>query len=216
MTIAKTTLQILAVATLVVAVLAAPAAQAGVAATTTGNIDQIQRNEQGDFVVFGPDRSNVIDQNQPNGPAYMAGFSQGDLAQSFMQSVDNISGAGILLQPGVGGTDNVTIQLWTGLPNAGGVMLTQASAPGTQGQWVDVFWSAPQAVTPMQTYYLVFVGNQTLGITGALDNPYPYGMVFANAGFMAFPSYDYGFRTYYSDAVATEGQTWSGVKALFN
>ncbi len=38
-----------------------------------------------------------IDQNQPSGPIYMAGFGQGDLAQSFMQSYDNIAGAGILV-----------------------------------------------------------------------------------------------------------------------
>ena len=125
-----------------------------------------------------------IDQNQPSGPIYMAGFNQTDLAQSFMQSYDNIAGAGILLQAGVGSTDNVTIQLWDGLPNAGGTMLTQAAATGTAGQWVDVYWPAVE-ITPMITYYLVFTGNTTLGIAGDLNNPYPNGHVFANPGQVA-------------------------------
>lgn len=154
-----------------------------------------------------------IDQNQPSGPAYMAAFSQTDLAQSFMQTNDNISGAGILLYSGVGSSDNVTIQLWDGLPNASGTMLAEASATGTAGQWVDVYWDAV-AITPATTYYLVFVGNMTLGITGDLSNPYPYGMVYANGGFMPFPGYDYAFRTYYDTEASLETTTWAGVKTL--
>lgn len=60
----------------------------------------------------------LIDQDQPSGPVYMAGFSQGDLAQSFQQTNGNMSGAGILLQAGVGSTDNVIITLYDALPNA--------------------------------------------------------------------------------------------------
>jgi hypothetical protein len=161
-----------------------------------------------------PATANLIDQNQPSGPVYMAAFSQTDLAQSFMQTNDNISGAGILLQAGVGGTDNVTISVWTGLPNAGGTMLATASAQGTQGQWVDVFWGYT-AITPGVTYYLVFDGNTTLGIAGDTNNPYPNGHVFANPGYQPFPGFDYAFRTYYDPGVATEAQTWSDVKSLF-
>ncbi len=138
---------------------------------------------------------NVLDQNQPSGPVNMAAFSQTDLAQSFQPGMTPCSGAGILLYPGYGTTDTVTIQLWTGLPNAGGTMLAQASAQGTQGQWVDVFWT-PVTVTPGQTYYLVFTGNTTLNIAGDINNPYPNGNVYANAGYGSFPSYDYAFRTY--------------------
>jgi len=156
-----------------------------------------------------------IDQNQPSGPAYMAHFDQGDLAQSFMQSYDNIAGAGILLQAGIGSTDDVTIQLWDALPNAGGTMLTEATVTGTAGSWVDVFWTA-FPVTPMTTYYLVFVGNTTLGIAGDLNNPYPYGNVFANPGFNPFAGFDYAFRTYYDTEVPIERHTWANVKALFD
>ena len=158
--------------------------------------------------------SDQIDQNQPSGPAYMAGFSQGGLAQSFMQTNTNISGAGILLQAAIGTTDNVTIQVWDGLPNAGGTMLAEGSATGTAGTWVDVYWSYI-TVTPATTYYLVFTGNSTLGISGDLSNPYPNGYVYAN-DFSSFTSYDYAFRTYYEDDVSLERSTWAGVKALFN
>jgi hypothetical protein len=157
----------------------------------------------------------VIDQNQPSATVYMAGFSQTDIAQSFTTPSSGICGAGILLQPGVGSTDLVTIQLWTDLPTVGGTMVTQASAQGTQGQWVDVFWTSV-AITPNTTYYLVFVGNTTLGIRGDTANPYPNGQVFANSGFGGFPNYDYTFRTYSSPvcpqptAYCTAGTTTHG------
>lgn len=137
----------------------------------------------------------AIDQDQPDGSTYMAGFAQGDLAQSFMQAGDNISGADILLQEGVGSTDTVTISLWDNLPNAGGTMLTQGSTQGTAGTWAEVDW-APYAITPETTYYLVFTGNSTLGITGNVDNPYSRGQVYANSGFSSYPDFDYGFRTW--------------------
>lgn len=161
-----------------------------------------------------PAFADAIDQNQPSGPVYMAAFAQTDLAQSFQQTNTDISGAGILLQAGVGGTDNVTIQVWDALPNAGGVMLAQGSAQGTQGQWVDCYWAAIP-VTPATTYYLVFTGNMSLGIAGDTNNPYPFGMVFANAGYGPFPGFDYAFRTYYAGTVATEATTWGAVKSLF-
>jgi len=156
-----------------------------------------------------------IDQNQPSGPNYMAHFDQGDLAQSFMQSYSNIAGAGILLQTGIGTTDDVTIQLWDALPNAGGTMLTEATVAGTAGSWVDVFWTAVP-IPPMTTYYLVFVGNTTLGIAGDVNDPYPNGHVFANTGFSPFPGFDYAFRTYYDTEVPIERHTWANVKALFD
>jgi len=160
--------------------------------------------------------ANQIDQNQPNHPNNMAAFYQTCLAQSFQQTHTNISGAGISLMDGFGSSDTVTIQLWAnGLPNASGTMLTEATAIGTAGQWVDVYWT-PVAVTPGTTYYLVFTGNTTLGIKGDNVNPYPYGCVYANPGFVLFPNFDYTFRTYYDDAVSLEHYTWANVKASFN
>lgn len=161
-----------------------------------------------------PAFAQVIDQNQPSGPVYMAAFSQTDLAQSFQQTNTSICGAGILLQAGIGNTDNVEIQLWTNLPNSSGTMLATASTQGTQGQWVNVFWP-DVAVTHGTTYYLVFTGNTTLGIAGDMTNPYPYGCVYANPGYQIFPTFDYAFRTYYCGPVPTEPTTWGRVKALY-
>ena len=136
----------------------------------------------------------VVDQYQPLGPSTIALFSQTGLAQSFQPAADSMGGAGILLRPGVGTTDNVIISLWDDLPNAGGVMLATGSALGTQGTWVDVTWPSV-GDTPGVTYYLVFTGNTTLGISGA-NNPYAYGQVYANPGYQPFPAYDYAFRTW--------------------
>lgn len=145
----------------------------------------------------------VIDQNQPSGPTFMAAFSQGDLAQSFQQSSNVITGAGILLQPNFGSTDMVTITLYDNLPNGGGNAIASASAMGTQGEWVDVFWSA-QSIAANATYFLVFTSaNNTLGVAGDTTNPYANGMVFANSGFGAFPDFDYAFRTYTVPAPAS-------------
>jgi len=142
----------------------------------------------------------VIDQSQLNGPEYMAAFYQADLAQSFQQAHDNVAGAGILLQAGIGSTDAVTIALWDALPNAGGNLLASGTGTGTQGTWFDVFWT-PVAVTPGDPLYLVFTsGQNTLGIAGSSQNPYANGIVYANAGYQAFPNFDYAFRTYYDDA----------------
>ncbi len=136
-----------------------------------------------------------IDQNASTNNAYMAAFSQGDLAQSFQHQVANsICGAGIFLQPGIGSSDNVTIELWTTLPNGGGSMLATGSAMGTAGSYVDVTW-APVAIAANTTYYLHFTGNQTLGISGDVTNQYPFGQVYANPGYGSFPGFDYTFRT---------------------
>ena len=140
----------------------------------------------------------VIDQNQPNNAAFLAGFSQPDLAQSFQQTNANIAGAGIFLQPFVGTPGVVTITLWDALPNAGGNALASASASGAPGNWVDVFWS-PISIIPATTYFLVFTSNNsTLGISGDV-NPYANGQAYANAGFQPFPLFDYTFRTYYDN-----------------
>jgi len=156
----------------------------------------------------------VLDQSQPSGPVYMAGFSQTDLAQSFVPEVGQCVGAGILLQAGQGTTDTVTIELWTALPNViGATRLAQESDLGTQGEWVDVFWPAV-AVTPGQTYYLVFVGNTSLGIAGDTANPYPNGQVFANAGFGSFPNFDYAFRTWAPQENAIPDLGPAGILAL--
>ena len=222
----KTVLHLVSASLLVAAVFLTPAAHANADILTLPATATIIEENWPDWSVLTPEFEQTetalhlslsieIDQNQPSGPIYMAGFSQTDLAQSFMQTNGNIAGAGILLQAGIGSSDNVTIQLWDALPNAGGTMLAEASATGTAGAWVDVYWTAV-TITPSTTYYLVFVGNTTLGIAGDINNPYPNGHVFANPGYSPFPGYDYAFRTYWDTEVPIERHTWANVKLLFN
>lgn len=149
---------------------------------------------------------NVIDQNSPSNTVHMAGFAQNNLAQSFQQAASNISGAGIMLQAGVGNQDTVTISLWDALPNAGGNMLASGSTNGTAGTWSDVFWS-PVSITPDTSYYLVFTGNTSLGIAGNTSNPYSRGQVYANSGYGSFASYDYTFHTF--AAAVPEPETYA-------
>ncbi len=148
----------------------------------------------------------VLDQYQPSGPDWIAGFDQPDLAQSFQPAAASMGGAGILLEPGIGTTDNVIISLWDDLPNAGGAMLATGSALGTQGTWVDVTWPSV-SVTPGATYYLVFTGNTTLGISGDIADPYPYGYAYANADFYPWPTYDYAFRTWTCGGAAAAAES---------
>ncbi len=143
-------------------------------------------------------RADLIDQQQLDGSVYMAAFSQTDLAQSFQsQTASNISGASIMTQAGVGGGDVITIAVWDALPNAGGNMLASGSVGGvTPGSWAEVHW-APVPIVDNTTYYLVFTSDtNTMGIAGALNNPYPFGNVFANAGYNPFPNFDYAFQTF--------------------
>jgi hypothetical protein len=142
----------------------------------------------------GPYTECLTDQDQPLATVPMAAFSQTDLAQSFVPAQDNIGGAGIFLFPSGAESDLVTIGLWDGLPNAGGTLLAEGSAIGERGTWIDVEWT-PVPVTPGETYYLVFTGNETMIIAGDTGNPYPHGQVYANPGFQPFPVFDYTFRT---------------------
>ncbi|HMI20814.1 MAG TPA: PEPxxWA-CTERM sorting domain-containing protein [Sphingomonas sp.] len=155
--------------------------------------------------------TDFVDQSDPVANAFMAGFSQGGLAQSFAPSGSNVSGAGLFLVSGVGTTDTVTISLWTDLPNQfGATLLASASTMGSVGSWADVFW-APVSVAANQTYFLVFSGNNTLGAAGDTQNNYVFGNTYANSSFDSYPGYDYTFRTYSSDAVSPspEPASWA-------
>lgn len=141
----------------------------------------------------------VLDQDAPANNAYMAGFGQTDLAQSFKQSTSNIAGAGIHLWSG-GGTGDITISLYDQLPNNGGNLLASATGTGVSDNWLDVFWS-PVSIVADTTYFLVFTSsNSSMGINGDTNNGYSGGQVYANSGYGSFPSYDYTFRTYSDNA----------------
>ena len=152
--------------------------------------------------------ADTIDQDAPTNNVFMAGFSQSDLAQSFQQAADNVSGAGIFLQAGQGRTGAVTISLYDKLPNNGGSLLAQGSGTGTQGSWFDVLW-APVSVVANSTYFLVFTGDGPLGIAGDTANGYARGNVFANEGYGSYSSYDYTFRTYNNVGAVPEPETYA-------
>ena len=149
-----------------------------------------------------------IDQDAPTNNAFMAAFSQADLAQSFQQAASNVSGAGIFLQAGQGSTGAVTISLYDKLPNNGGSVLAQGSGTGTQGSWFDVLW-APVSVVANSTYFLVFTGDGSLGIAGDTANGYARGNVYANSGFNSFAGFDYTFRTYNDVGAVPEPETYA-------
>jgi hypothetical protein len=144
--------------------------------------------------------ADVVDQNQTDVTGGMSALDTSNVsAQSFQQSASNISGAGILLDPGQGGqTGLVTISLWTTLPDGNGTMLASASAVGTEGAWVDVFWS-PVSITAGTTYFLDFSGDGPLVASGSVNDPYANGQVYAGPSYLSFPDFDFTFRTYSSD-----------------
>jgi hypothetical protein len=148
----------------------------------------------------------VIDQNAPTNNAYMAGFYQTDLAQSFQQTAGNIAGAGIYLEPlNNDRPATITIELWDALPNVNGAsqLATGSVDVPFDDQWADVFWS-PVTITPATTYYLVFFSdNSGYGISGDTHNGYALGQTYANGGFGSFPGFDYTFRTYADDGQPT-------------
>ena len=152
--------------------------------------------------------ADTIDEDAPTNNAFMASFSQSDLAQSFQQAASNVSGAGIFLQAGQGSTGAVTISLYDKLPNNGGSLLAQGSGTGTQGSWFDVLW-APISVVANSTYFLVFTGDSALGIAGDTANGYARGNVFATEGYGSFSSFDYTFRTYNDVGAVPEPETYA-------
>ena len=152
--------------------------------------------------------ADTIDEDAPTNNAFMASFSQSDLAQSFQQAASNVSGAGIFLQAGQGSTGAVTISLYDKLPNNGGSLLAQGSGTGTQGSWFDVLW-APISVVANTTYFLVFTGDSALGIAGDTANGYARGNVFATEGYGSFSSFDYTFRTYNDVGAVPEPETYA-------
>lgn len=142
----------------------------------------------------------VIDQDQSLSLFLLARLSQQDLWQSFQQSSDVISGAGVFLFPGEGTSGQIRIELWNGPPKAvpgsdKGDRLAFADADGVANAWVDVFWT-PQTAESGRTYFLVFEGmgqGNQLGLGGA-GNVYPRGSAFVDG--TEFPNFDATFRTF--------------------
>lgn len=139
----------------------------------------------------------VVDQQALANNTCMATFDQTDLAQSFIPSMNSMSGASIFLSDWGAGSGDVTIALYDNLPNAGGTLLATGTAIGvSDNQWADVTWAAVP-VTPGNTYYIVFTStNGGQCVSGDINNGYPNGQVYANGGYQPFPGFDYTFKTF--------------------
>src|SRR5690606_16255521 len=141
----------------------------------------------------------VIEINQDSTNTCMATISQGGLAQSYTAVEDQSAGAGIMFTSASSGL-NVNLSLWDGLPNAGGTMLASGTNLTDGTAWTDVFWDPVVNVTPGSTYFIVIEGDITLPcIAGDTNNPYAGGILYANTGYLPFPTFDYTFRTYSCD-----------------
>jgi hypothetical protein len=142
-----------------------------------------------------------IDQNI--GGICMAFISQSDIAQGYKPLTGESAGAGFQFEAAPAEGTDLTLSLWDELPNNGGTMLTSGTTVCNGSDvWIDVFWDVVNTV-PGTTYYIVVDNDSSADtcMSGSLDNPYPDGNLYANAGFTPFPEYDYTFRTYSCDEV---------------
>lgn len=152
----------------------------------------------------------IIDQSQTTSDQTIAVFSQAGLAQSFKQTLDNITGASLFISNyGGAAIGNITISLYDDLPANGGTQLASGVDTGVgSNQWATVDFLSAIAVTPGDTYYLVFSStNANMGL-GGTGNVYPGGIVYAvdnmtnqNANF------DYAFQTFADDAFSDPTST---------
>ncbi|NNM24345.1 MAG: hypothetical protein HKO54_12425, partial [Flavobacteriaceae bacterium] len=137
----------------------------------------------------------MLEINQDVEDVCMANISQTDLAQSYIPIETESAGAGVKFTSASTGED-LTLSLWDALPNAGGTMLATGTTVTTGDVWADVFWDPVVTVTPGNTYFITIEGTVTSCIAGSINDPYPDGEVYANAGYQQFPNFDYTFRTY--------------------
>jgi PEP-CTERM motif len=170
--------------------------------------------------------ANFIDQNTSPDTVYLLPLIPG-LGQSFQPNATNVSGAGIFLSEYFGsGLSNITISLWTALPNASNAVML-ASATGqtsTNNRWIDVFWT-PATVTSGKTYYLRFAedrGQYAISGDGGNDPLLP-AKTSAIFGSSLMRGFNFAYRTYSNDgrpsisavAAVPEPATWAMMLAGF-
>jgi hypothetical protein len=190
-------------ASVTVEVNTAPTANAGIDdVLCAGNSLQLN----GTFTAVPETQVLNIDQNVNN--TCMATFSQGDLAQSFTATTNTSCGAGLTFTAPAFG--DLTISLWTNLPNAGGVQLATATSTISGSSTGDVTWPSV-SLTPGTTYFLVFQSSSIFEcIAGATTNPYAGGILYANTGYTPFVNFDYTFRTFSCTGGGVNTTEWFG------
>lgn len=144
----------------------------------------------------------IVNQNQMIGGTVLAPLSTENLAQSFQQTTNNITGAALKLSGS--GPGDLTISL---LDSLGGTELTTgtttfASVAAFDQGFVEVEFESLIMVTPNTTLYLAFSSNNpgTLDVMGTSD-VYAEGSAFAQNPPVAFPD-DFAFKTFTDTSVA--------------
>jgi hypothetical protein len=142
------------------------------------------------------DQFNNYQGNGGQGWSYLTGGFYA--AQTFKQTANKISGASVYLGT-YWGDGNVTLNIYTTNPfyDGGANPLAGASGSvyGTHGNWADVFWS-PVNITPGQTYYLNFQGDNNEVITYTTGDTYPNGGLQWSGADYGPNGYDFAFKTW--------------------
>lgn len=157
------------------------------------------------------DASVVTDQSQLVANADLGGTSGFSNVQSFQQTNDNITGASVgAINIPIGSI--ITIRLFDNLGEVSNPSLAIASGSttttttsSTTTQFESVSFGAPIDVTPGETLFLTFervgAGGSTLGsFRGTLTDAYTEGQAFSDG--TSFPTFDFAFQTFASEAVA--------------
>ena len=141
----------------------------------------------------------LLEVNQDFSDACMAFITQTGIAQGYQPVEVESAGAGFQFEaPPAAGT-GLTVTLYDDLPPNGGVALASGTTVADGASvWLDVFWDVT-IVTPGNQYFLVVTGSADTCMSGSLNDVYPGGNVYANAGYQSFPNFDYTFRTYSCD-----------------
>lgn len=142
----------------------------------------------------------IVDQDNPT---MLGGFCSMGLAfacgQSFKQSADNISGAGIFVHPAwyTATSTDVTIGIFDAI--SGGNMLAHGTATriDSSSGWVDVFWNPVALDTGTQYFLRLSASNTDLVAAYANYGSYANGSAFHDA--WPYLGYDLTFRTYSDD-----------------
>lgn len=144
-------------------------------------------------------RADVPDVSSLSENDCIVSFGTSDIAQGLLTESLVITGARVKLRAGEGDGQpgDITISMWTGLPNTGGVMVATGTAFGVSaGEFAEVHWPPVGAVANSEAFLLVFTGtNSTLCLAGNTSNPYPSGQAYAGAGYQPLPSTDFVFET---------------------
>lgn len=130
------------------------------------------------------------------GWAYLDGSF--NATQTFMQTANKISGASVFLGS-YWGSGNVTLSVYSTNPyNDGGanpVPGATGTVYGSTGTWADVFWS-PVNITPNQTYFLAFQGDNNEVITYTYGDTYTSGDAYWYGSPASQNYYDFAFKTW--------------------